>query len=80
MLQQVRVNNVEINGKVEKSWNRIYKESNGNSKTKKYNNKLRNWIDGLHSRIEITKEISEFEDRVIEIVQSEKWRENDWKN
>ena len=46
-------------------------------KLKKYNNKLRNRIDGLHSRIEITKEISEFEDRVIEIVQSEKWREND---
>lgn len=26
---------------------------------------------------QITKEITEFEDRVIEIVQSEKWREND---
>lgn len=57
--------------------NKIYKEeSNGNFRTEIYNNKFRNLVDGPQSRMEVTKEISEFEDRAIEIMQSEKQKNN----
>lgn len=68
MAQQVRENNLEINGKVENLEIEYIKNPMEIAKTEKYSNKLRNLLDGLPSRTEIRKKICKFEDKVIAIV------------
>lgn len=47
------------------------KKLNGNCKTKKYNSKIKNSLDGLNSKVEIIEDgSSKFEEKSIDSIQS----------